>query len=197
MKSWSKCMITGLLLSVAFAAVPVSAAPVITAVGADLTASPFSFSYLGSTFTFSNGVGFPNLFSVSTNSAAAVRTVFGSPSTDFTDRSIVTYNQNTLGGYGSFSAPTIVAYTNGDNFLGLRVTSANQSYYGFAYTTNSVLNSFGFETAADTGIVATTAIPSAVPEAATWAMMLVGFGAVGFAMRRRNKKTAMQVQCAA
>src|SRR5215204_2675669 len=28
---------------------------------------------------------------------------------------------------------------------------------------------------------------NAVPEPATWAMMLVGFGAVGFAMRRRQK----------
>lgn len=32
-----------------------------------------------------------------------------------------------------------------------------------------------------------TFIPSAVPEPATWAMMLFGFGAVGFGMRRRKK----------
>jgi len=31
-----------------------------------------------------------------------------------------------------------------------------------------------------------TASVSAVPEPATWAMMLIGFGAIGFAMRRRN-----------
>jgi len=31
-----------------------------------------------------------------------------------------------------------------------------------------------------------TATISAVPEPATWAMMLIGFGAIGFAMRRRN-----------
>ena len=32
----------------------------------------------------------------------------------------------------------------------------------------------------------------AVPEPATWAMMLVGFGAVGYGMRRRTRKVALQ-----
>jgi hypothetical protein len=31
---------------------------------------------------------------------------------------------------------------------------------------------------------------AAVPEPATWAMMLLGFGAIGFGMRRRRKETA-------
>lgn len=36
-------------------------------------------------------------------------------------------------------------------------------------------------------------ISGAVPEPATWAMMLAGFGAIGFAMRRRSKvKTAVR-----
>ena len=34
---------------------------------------------------------------------------------------------------------------------------------------------------------------TAVPEPATWAMMLLGFGAVGFAMRRRRTPALMQV----
>jgi len=29
-------------------------------------------------------------------------------------------------------------------------------------------------------------IPSAVPEPSTWAMMLLGFGAIGFSMRRKR-----------
>jgi hypothetical protein len=33
------------------------------------------------------------------------------------------------------------------------------------------------------------AVSGAVPEPATWAMMLVGFGAIGFSMRRRNSKS--------
>ena len=36
-------------------------------------------------------------------------------------------------------------------------------------------------------------IRQAVPEPGTWAMMLLGFGAVGFAMRRRRRPALMQV----
>ena len=34
---------------------------------------------------------------------------------------------------------------------------------------------------------------SAIPEPGTWAMMLLGFGAVGFAMRRRRRPVLLQV----
>ena len=37
--------------------------------------------------------------------------------------------------------------------------------------------------------VSTAAVTAPVPEPATWAMMIAGFGAVGFAMRRRNRVT--------
>ena len=164
----------------------VSAAPVITAVNADLLTSPFTFSYMGGTFTFGGMNTFPDYINVTTEGSAAVRTVFGRPSTDFTNRGTVVYDQNTLGGFGSFPSQTTVPTTNGDNFLGLRVTVGGDNYYGFAYTTNATLNSYGFETAANTGITATTAIP-AVPEPASWALMIVGFGTIGTAMRRRQR----------
>jgi len=35
-----------------------------------------------------------------------------------------------------------------------------------------------------------TFIPGGIPEPMTWAMMIIGFAAVGFAMRRRNKEVA-------
>ena len=39
--------------------------------------------------------------------------------------------------------------------------------------------------------ISQAAVPSAVPEPATWAMMLVGFGMVGAATRYRRRKTAV------
>lgn len=39
----------------------------------------------------------------------------------------------------------------------------------------------------------TQAVNAAVPEPATWAMMLVGFGGIGFAMRRRKSKVTTNV----
>ena len=182
-----KTIALGMATAMVAMASPALAAPVITAVGTDVSTTPFTFSYKGGDFTFGQGSGFASFFSISTAEGAAVRSVFGSPSTDFSDRNTVTYDENTLGGYASYASPTPVSFTNGDNFLGLRVTSGGQNYYGFAYTTDSVLNSYGFETIADTAITATTAIPAAVPEPATWLMMIGGFGLVGGAMRRRSK----------
>ncbi|HEV2594372.1 MAG TPA: FxDxF family PEP-CTERM protein [Sphingomicrobium sp.] len=38
-----------------------------------------------------------------------------------------------------------------------------------------------------------TLVPRAVPEPATWAMMLLGFGAIGFSMRRRRRPVLAQI----
>jgi hypothetical protein len=48
-----------------------------------------------------------------------------------------------------------------------------------------------------TGTLAgTISITQAVPEPGTWAMMIIGFGAVGFAMRRGRRKTQSVTQLA-
>jgi len=61
-------------------------------------------------------------------------------------------------------------------------------------TNSSAINLFASPTAFDTG--ASTArvwalfAPVGVPEPASWAMMLLGFGAIGLAMRRRRRSLA-------
>jgi hypothetical protein len=39
-----------------------------------------------------------------------------------------------------------------------------------------------------------TFVPEAVPEASTWAMMLIGFGAMGGALRARRRKMTVTVK---
>ena len=82
---------------------------------------------------------------------------------------------------------------NGQNFFGIRATAGEQ-ITSLAFGPFSPLG-------ANTGIQAlnqvrldlngTTAIP-AVPEPGTWAMMLLGFGAVGFSLRRSRRATLLQ-----
>ena len=45
----------------------------------------------------------------------------------------------------------------------------------------------------DTGALEGSITINAVPEPATWGMMLLGFGAVGFAMRRRRRPALVQI----
>lgn len=69
--------------------------------------------------------------------------------------------------------------------------SAIYTFSGFPFTMNGVnvaTSGTNAGTLTVTGSPTTTEPPtSAVPEPTTWAMMLAGFGTVGFAMRRRRK----------
>lgn len=159
-----------------------SAAPIYTSIGADLSAGTYTFNTNNSAFTFgSNGQIFTGPITVQTAGGGEVNTIFGQPTTNFIDRGTVTFGPNMQ--YTAFPTATPVRFSNGDNFIGLRATdAAGQQFYGFAYTTNSRLNSIGFETTAGAAITAT----AAVPEPAAWAMMIGGFGLVGGGLRRRQ-----------
>ena len=53
----------------------------------------------------------------------------------------------------------------------------------------------GFTSGASTLTISRATVAAAVPESETWAMMLIGFGAMGVAMRRR-RRTQLLVQAA-
>ncbi|MBB5687843.1 PEPxxWA-CTERM sorting domain-containing protein [Sphingobium boeckii] len=163
-------------------AAPAVAAPVIVSVNTSFAASPFTFTSGDSVFTFSATGDFTAPTAIKTGGTGKVNTIFGQPTTNFVDRSTLTFGRNDQ--YGAFAAATPIRFSNGENFIGLQATSGGSIFYGFAYTSDNILKSYGFENVAGRAITATTAGP--VPEPATWAMMLTGFGAVGSAMRRRR-----------
>lgn len=75
------------------------------------------------------------------------------------------------------------------DFTGLSAltTLSGVSTDGFsAYTVNNSRGSANGTAVYSTGSLV---VPSAVPEPATWGMMLIGFGVAGYSMRRRNPLT--------
>ncbi|GAA3894588.1 hypothetical protein GCM10022276_12160 [Sphingomonas limnosediminicola] len=77
-------------------------------------------------------------------------------------------------------------------------TNANldwQSYFGSFTATGSsaTLNFTNLTGGVNEGILLDAVSVQAVPEPATWAMMLFGFGAIGFQMRRRKSATLAQL----
>ena len=163
------------------AAFPAQATPVSVKVGADYATTPYSFTVDNSTFTFV-GTGDPfNPTAVQTAGGAEINTIFGAPTSYFIDRGPVSFGPGMQ--YSPFSTATTIAYSNSFNFIGLLAVSNGQDYYGYAFTTDSVLNSYAFETTPNTAISAS----SAVPEPSSWAMLIGGFGLVGGALRSRRK----------
>ncbi len=180
------------------AAAPAQAAPVITAINANLATKAYTFTFMGDAFTFSASGDFFSPLAVQDGAGAATNSYGGflgipvQPTSDFVDRGVVTFGPTDP--YATFATKTTVPYSNGNNFIGLRATVGSQNYFGFAYTTNAVLNSIGFETVAGQAITATTAVPiAAVPEAASWAMMIAGVALTGGALRRRRARPTVRV----
>jgi hypothetical protein len=102
-----------------------------------------------------------------------------------------------LDGLGSVGPDSIYVFADpvgAFNFLFSDGLSAGtDSYFMFIDTdahAYAKTASFDLTGAGQTGISDSflTFAPAAVPEPATWAMMLMGFGAIGFAMRRSQRK---------
>lgn len=175
-------LITSLSFS-ALLATPASAASVLVRGPGSFATTPITATFGSSTFTFSpSGDPFGPL-SISTGGTGQVNTIFGAPTTYFVDRGTVTFGPGDL--YAAITTPTEIRFSNGNNFIGLRASIGSDFFYGYAFTTDTMLNGVVFNNVANQAITASVNLPAAVPEPATWAMMLLGFGAIGFAMRRR------------
>ena len=111
------------------------------------------------------------------------------PSTFFTDMrngSDVLYGPDQFGSYASFSTATDIPYSSGDSFLGLQYTVGANTFYGFAQFAGGDLERYGFETTPNTDIDANFPVAQ-VPEASTWAMMMLGFAGIVLVAGRRSR----------
>lgn len=179
-------------------AMPANAATTLVSLNTPLTAGVSqSFSFGGSTFTF-GGSGSSSV--TVQNSAGAAIQAFGgffgialTPSASFTNRGTVTYGP-TGTQYASFTSPTIDSSISQDSFVGLRANNGTDNFFGFAYLSGRTLVGYGYENLASTAVTASVInAAGAVPEPASWALMLVGFGGIGLAMRRRKSKVTTTV----
>lgn len=209
---------TKLLLGAAalVAAAPATAAPVF----GSFSLTSFGGSYVGGTADTATGLDFGSAFGntgngFGTNGTALVGNATGSfAGLDGTFASIADIalgavaNPTSSNPFISFGANSPIslnfsnaAYTRSP--LGTSVTISGVATFlnGVAADTNtgnfslSVSSQGGSPTATNftfTGNASADAV-AAVPEPATWAMMLVGFGGIGFAMRRRKSKVTTNV----
>ena len=171
-------------------AAPASAAVTLIASNVNFANSPFTFGVTPQdtfTFSFNSREQFdPSPVLVRTTGTAAVTTAFGAPSVFFT-RANAVIGPNTFPGFSSFPVATRASFTATASDLGLRYTVGSDNFFGYARFAGANLITVAFESSANTAIVAgSLPVVSAVPEPATWAFMLVGFGAIGYSLRRRG-----------
>ena len=86
---------------------------------------------------------------------------------------------------GSPSGPALMQYSGGPTHA---ITLLPATFGSGDYRL-----SFGGTTSGGGGESGTLSFFAAVPEPSTWAMMLLGFGGIGFAMRRRRRPALAQI----
>lgn len=173
-----------LAAAAAVAASPASAKIVVVASDIDLSGTPYTATLApGDTLTFEYAPRetfdpAPSL--ISTGGTTQVTAFFGSPSVNFTDPPSF-FGPNAFPGFASITTPGRATGSLTPSDLGFRFGNAGSYNYGYVRFAGSQIQTIAFQDVANVGILA-----GAVPEPATWALMILGFGAVGGAMRRRR-----------
>ncbi|QJU59329.1 PEP-CTERM sorting domain-containing protein [Sphingomonas sp. AP4-R1] len=170
------------------ASLPSQAAVVSLATDVDLSSGPYTVN-IGSdaSYTFSYS---PNGLSTVAVSMTGTGEVYGngffSPnSPDPLQIDVLVPDQLSLGQFFQQTGTQSIPYSASLSSIALRFMTGGQTYYGYAQAGGSSLVQFAYN---DTplGSISTGELPASVPEPATWAMLVVGFGLTGGALRRRR-----------
>ncbi len=199
---------TRLLVSaaaVAGFAAPACAAPIM----GSFSLASFSGTFIGGNATTATGLDFGDVFSGSGNGYGTAGTaLIGNQTGDFVGLGPIAFISDiSLGAFANpFSGP-FLTFAGSELMLDFANASFTRSVLGTSINitgtgifTNgdaadatpgmfalAVSSQNGMASSATFTYSANASTVGAVPETATWAMMLAGFGAVGFAMRRRQK----------
>jgi hypothetical protein len=178
------------LAAAALSAAPAQAAVVYSVVGTTEGGATFNRPLAGNPPTGLSGVGTAvayNTFSFSPAQSGSYSFLLTSTTANF-DPFLALYS----GTFNPASPLTNLVVANDD------FTTGNSTLSGFTYallaSSNYTAVITGFNNA-DFGTYAltiSTAAEAAIPEPATWALMLVGFGAVGASARYRRRGTAVR-----
>lgn len=160
----------------------------IAAVGLAMTAMPAAAATVVQGFSVASGgwFGGGNPYGVGTNPA-----ILGSVTVDTTNTTGTSFSAiNWVTGSKIWTLADINIGASSVSFSGGNVSQFslifNQSS-NYVYSSNTVAISDGRSLIACNGCVSLVAAQAAVPEPATWAMMLFGFGAIGGFLRRRRR----------
>jgi hypothetical protein len=99
--------------------------------------------------------------------------------------------------FNALEGTTLVDILINGSVFGQYSVANGENFFGFLAAPGTGFTSIGFDTNG-TGVVdlrqvrigLANSVP-AIPEPGTWAMMLLGFGGIGFAMRRNRRATAL------
>ena len=175
----------------ALVSMPASAAIVSLASNVDLSGSPYTVNIgTDASYTFSF---VPNGLSDVAIAMSGTGQVYGngffSPNgPDPLQIGVTVPDQLSLGEFFSQAGTQSIPYSIAQVFVALSFVTGGQTYYGYAGVGGSFLTEFAYnDTPGGSIVTGETAPAGGVPEPASWAMMLGGFGLVGGAMRRRQR----------